>query len=137
MPKKNGTHLRNTAGLQEYHQKNREKLMVRVEGVIQKLKRERQPINFSVVARTARVSNAWLYREPAIRQQIEQLRVTAVTPRKVAVPAGERISDASLRAQNEALRKRILELTNKIRVLEEQKSVAYGIISSNDLPSPD
>ncbi len=129
-------HARNTAGLKEGARKKSAETVRRFEQSVQKLLRERQPINFSSVARTAKVSVAWLYKVPQVRERIEHLRGTH-QPAKYSVPQSERISDAGLRAQNNALKKRNQELANEIVVLRERIGVAFGIIASNNLPIPD
>lgn len=136
MARKPGTYAPNTAGLKESARKKSAETVRRFEQSVQKLLRERQPINFSSVARTAKVSVAWLYKVPQVRQRIEHLRGTHHRA-KFSVPQSERISDAGLRAQNNALKKRNQELANEIVVLRARIGVAFGMIASNNLPIPD
>jgi Family of unknown function (DUF6262) len=52
-------------------------------------------ITFAAVAGEARVSRSWLYSQPDIREQIQQLR-QATRSAAAPIPAGQRASDASL-----------------------------------------
>ncbi len=135
MPRKTGNHERNISGLKQSAQEKREKTVRRCEQAIQKLLRERKDINFSLVARTAKISVAWLYKEQEVRRRIEHLRGT-YQPSRSTVPYAERVSDASLRSQNKALKIRNQQLIEEIRLLGERISIAYGIISDNNLAIP-
>lgn len=68
------TPLRNVDGLRENAQRKRALAIERTEQAIQKLLSEGKTINFNIVASTAKVSTAWLYKEPEIKARIEHLR---------------------------------------------------------------
>jgi hypothetical protein len=61
-----------------------------------------QPVTFRAVAAAAGVSRAWLYRQPALRAEIERLRADAPASSH-PVPAGQRASDQSRQQRIEAL----------------------------------
>src|SRR5215211_5962328 len=60
-------------------------------------------VTFQSVARRAGVSRQWLYTQPALRLEIEQLRDRA-SAQPDGVPARQRASEASLRQRVETLR---------------------------------
>jgi Family of unknown function (DUF6262) len=67
---------------------------------LRELDRAGTPVTFAGVARAARVSRSWLYTQPDISGQIRRLRQHADGSGSAgAVPAGQRTSDASLRAR--------------------------------------
>lgn len=134
--KKSGNHPRDTSGLKRSAQAKRAGTIQKCERALQKMQRERRAINFTGVARAAKVSVAWLYKEPSIRQRIEVLRGKN-SSRKVVLPPSERITDAGLRAQNNALKLRNQQLAEEIGKLKERISVAFGLIASHNLPIPD
>ena len=84
------------------------------------------PVTFEAVARHAGVSRSWLYAQPGIRAEIQQLRdATARTPAR-PVPAGQRASDASLLARLETALARNRELASENQRLRRQLANALG-----------
>jgi len=85
-----------------------------------------EPVTFESVARKAGVSRSWLYTEPDVRAEIEQLR--AARPRTPAspVPARQRTSEASLLRRLEAAHDRIRALTQENKQLREHLARALG-----------
>lgn len=67
-------------------------------------------INFQAVARAAGVSRQWLYQQPDLRREIDQLR-TANANLGPSVPAAQRGTEASLRQRIRSL----LEENNRLR----------------------
>jgi hypothetical protein len=76
----------------------------------------------SCVPRRARVSRQWLYGQPALRAQIEQLRER---PSR-GVPARERASDASLQQRLRSLIDDNHALREQVRALTHELALAYG-----------
>lgn len=72
------TWKRNTAGITAHAQSRKEHKRKGVEDAITTLLRERKPVNFNTVARTAQVSKAYLYSQPDLRERIEALRQQGV-----------------------------------------------------------
>ncbi len=72
------TWKRNTAGITAHVQHRKAQKRKGVEDAITSLLREQKPINFNTVAKTARVSKAYLYSQPDLRERIEALREQAV-----------------------------------------------------------
>ena len=78
------------------------------------------PVTFEAVARQAGVSRSWLYAQPDIRAQIQQLRDTTAKAPARPVPARQRASDASLLARLETALARNRELASENQRLRQQ-----------------
>ena len=84
------------------------------------------PVTFEAVATAAGVSRSWLYAQPDIRAEIEQLRAVSSRAPATPVPARQRSSDASLLRRLEAANERIRHLAEENRVLRAQLAQALG-----------
>jgi TPP-dependent 2-oxoacid decarboxylase len=112
--------------LQKAAQEKAEATAQRVDDAIRLLLKERKPINFKVVAETARVSTAWLYAHEEIKQRIIHLRASQSPKASLALPLREQASNASKDAVIAALRKKAKEQEEEIHQLKRQLEVAYG-----------
>ncbi|WP_219420338.1 DUF6262 family protein [Pseudonocardia nigra] len=65
MPADNSAHLRDAA------HRRREQTLQRARHALRQLEADGAPVTFELVARTAEVSRAWLYREPDIREAVQ------------------------------------------------------------------
>ena len=97
----------------------------RAERALRELDREGAAISFQAVALRAGVSRQWLYTQPALRSEIEQLRDRAPT-RTTGVPARQRASEASLRQRLETLRAENQRLREENAGLKTELAMAYG-----------
>lgn len=123
---------RNTEGLKQNAQKKREQSFKKVEQGIQKLLRDKEPINFNTVAKASGLSKAWLYKEPEIKSRIEFLRESHSESKKI--PVKERASDSSKDTIIKTLKERIKKLEAENKGLREQHEVIYGrVIYVSDL----
>jgi hypothetical protein len=77
------------------------------------------------LADAAGVSRSWLYRQPQLREQIEQVRQQQPS-KGPAVPAAERATADSLRQQIHAYREEIARLTKENQALYEQLARQLG-----------
>jgi Family of unknown function (DUF6262) len=98
--------------------------------------RSGQPVTFAGIASAAGISRSWLYTQPDISDQIRRLR----TKTDGTVPAGQRATDASLRARLTAALDRNKQLADDNARLRRQLARALGdqrprIRSGND-PAP-
>jgi hypothetical protein len=84
-----------------------------------------EPINFGHLARTAGVSRSWLYRQPELRHQIEQLRQSR-PPKRSSVPAAQRASDDSNRQKLALYREELARLQAENRELRDQLARKLG-----------
>ena len=84
-------------------------------------------MTFAAVAQAAGVSRSWLYTQPDISGQIRRLREsTAGTGSADAIPAGQRTTEASLRARLTATLDRNRQLADENARLRRQLAQALG-----------
>ena len=95
-----------------------------------------EPVTFATVARRAQVSKSWLYAQPDLRAEIENLRATHRQAPDSRIPARQRSSDASLRQRLEAASTRLRQLAEENRTLREQLARALGEQRSATSPRP-
>ena len=85
------------------------------------------PVTFAGVAQAAGVSRSWLYTQPDISGQIRRLREkTNDAGSAGAIPAGQRTTDASLRARLAAALDRNKQLADENARLRRQLARALG-----------
>jgi Family of unknown function (DUF6262) len=94
---------------------------------LRELDRSGAPVTFASVAQTAGISRSWLYTQPDISSQIRRLRQeTNGTGSAGAIPAGQRATDASLRARLTVALDRNKQLADENARLRRQLSRALG-----------
>jgi Family of unknown function (DUF6262) len=93
---------------------------------LRELDRAGTPVTFAGVAQAAGVSRSWLYTQPDISSQIRRLRSTDGAGSAGAVPAGQRATDASLRARLAAALDRNRQLADENARLRRQLARALG-----------
>ena len=94
---------------------------------LRELDRSGHAVTFTAVARAAGVSRSWLYTQPDISSQIRRLRQQANGARSaIAVPTGQRPTDASLRARLTAALDRNKQLADENARLRRQLARALG-----------
>ena len=117
-------HERNVDGLRQNAQKKRQQALEKTEQGIRQLLKSGRPVNFETVAEVAGVSKAWLYREPEIKERIEQLRAQGTG--KTPVVSKPKALDASKDAISKTLKERIRRLEAEVRGLREHIEVVTG-----------
>jgi hypothetical protein len=120
MPADTADHL--AAAARRRHELTRAKAI----RALRELARTGIPVSFELVARTAGVSRSWLYSQPDIRDQIQQLRSATQRAPSSPVPATQRASDASLLRRLQAASERNRSLTEENRRLRRQLAEALG-----------
>lgn len=123
---------RNVDGLRQNAQKKRQEALNKVEQGIRQLLKEGKPINFQSVAGAANVSKAFLYKEPDIKERVEQLRQQGAEKKP---ELRQKASDASKDSMIRTLRERLKKLEAENQELRKQVEVAYGLAHSNTLES--
>ncbi len=111
----------NTAPIIAAARRRHELTRARAIQAIRELDRAGTPVTFAAVAGQAGVSRSWLYSQPDIRGQIQQLRNTTSRSATAPVPASQRASDASLLRRIEAAhgeRKQLLQ--ERARLIQER-----------------
>ena len=91
---------------------------------LRELDRAGTPVTFAGVAQAAGISRSWLYTQPDISDQIRRLREK--TDGAGAIPAGQRATDASLRARLTAALGRNKQLADENARLRRQLARALG-----------
>ncbi len=85
-----------------------------------------EEITFQAVAQAAGVSRQWLYTQPELRGEIEQLRAADDRLGDRPVPARERASENSLRHRNRALLEENQRLRAEITAVKQELAAALG-----------
>jgi hypothetical protein len=93
---------------------------------LRELDRTGTPVTFQSVAFAAGVSRSWLYRQADLRAEIERLREATGRAPAPAIPAGQRSSDASLRARLDAALQRNRHLAEENQRLRRHLAAALG-----------
>ena len=94
---------------------------------LRELDRAGVPVTFAGVAQAAGISRSWLYTQPDISGQIRRLRQkTNGAGSAGAIPAGQRSTDASLRARLAAALDRNKQLAEENTRLHRQLARALG-----------
>lgn len=116
----------NTAQLADSARRRHELTRAKAIRALRELDRAGTPVTFELIARTGGISRSWLYSQPDIRDQIQQLRDTARRAPSSRVPAGQRASDPSLRQRLRAACERNRQLTEENQRLRRQLAEALG-----------
>ena len=93
---------------------------------LRELDRAGTPVTFASVAQAAGISRSWLYTQPDISGQIRRLRTKADGAGSAAIPAGQRATDASLRARLTTALDRNKQLADENARLRRQLARALG-----------
>ncbi len=93
---------------------------------LHELDRAGAPVTFAGVAQAAGISRSWLYTQPDISGQIRRLREKTDGRPTGAIPAGQRATDASLRARLTAALDRNRQLADENARLRRQLAAALG-----------
>ena len=92
---------------------------------LRELDRAGTPVTFAAIA-SAGISRSWLYTQPDIRSQVQQLRDSHRTGTSAAIPAAQRPTDSSLRARLAAALQRNQALAEENARLHRQLARALG-----------
>jgi hypothetical protein len=128
MPADNTAHLVTAA--RRRHELTRAKAI----RALRELAQAGTPATFELVARTAEVSRSWLYSQPDIRAEIQQLRDMNRRAPSSPIPTVQRASEASLLQRLQATGKRNRELTEENRRLRRQLAEALGQLRTPGRP---
>ena len=121
--------------LREAAQARHDATLRRAEATLRTVVRHGTPITFRAFAEMAGVSRSWLYRQPQLREQIEQLRQQRPS-KGPAVPPAERATADSLRQQIHAYREEIARLTKENQALYEQLAHRLGAARAAAVTAP-
>jgi hypothetical protein len=113
------------AGLRAAAARKRERASSRAAAAMRELDQRGEDVTFQRVARHAGVSRQWLYEQPGLRAEIEQLRDQRDRP-ETRVPSAQRTSDRSLRQHVDTLRAENRGLREENTALKAELALAYG-----------
>ena len=116
----------NTAHLLAATRRRQEQTRSKAIRALRELARSAGPVTFEAVAHRAGISRSWLYTQPDIRDQIEQLRATTHRSPGRPLPASQRASTQSLLVRLEAAMARNKKLAAENRQLRHQLALALG-----------
>ena len=114
-----------TAVLKETQQKRKEQKRQQVFSAIQVLQEQGKTITFPNIAQVANVSVSYLYKWPQLKDYIQSLREKQAIQSKLPPPKREP-GPHSLKTLHEISRKRINELEDKVRELQQQNQLLRG-----------
>lgn len=125
---------RNTQGLQAHAQHRKEATVARVNTAIDTLLRTRAPVNFNTVAQEARVTKAYLYKYPQVRDRIAALREQQqgyqlrqqTTRAQAKTEASKDVVILAKDRQIRELEQEIRRLKEEIQQLKKDLQVAHG-----------
>ncbi len=121
--------------LRQAAQARHEATLARATGALEDLRRQSQHINFQHLAKAAGISRSWLYRQPELCQQIQQLR-TSVPTKMGNAQSFQRASTASLHQQLHVYREEIARLRAENSALKDQLARQLGISRAASVTSP-
>ena len=120
-------HKRNTTGLARAAKERREETAKRVESAIKLLVKEKKAINFNSISKIANVGKPWLYKEDAVRKQIEHLRdKTRFIDDHVQTSSSNKATKKSKEHIIQMLKDRVHKLEDENKKLHEQVETLYG-----------
>jgi DNA anti-recombination protein RmuC len=123
----------NTAALVRAAHHKHDLALERATDALRALDRAGEPITFHSVANAASVSRAWLYRQPALRAEIDELRQIQQRSPASALPLAQRASAESLQRRLEASTDEIRRLHEENARLRDQNARLLG--ERRSLPS--
>jgi hypothetical protein len=115
-----------TGHLRRAAQARHEATTARAEAALRQMHEAGQPVTFRGVAEAAGVSRAWLYRQPALRGEIDRLRSAHPAASHPQHPAPPRGSEESRQRRIEALLEDNTRLRAENTRLHRQVAVLLG-----------
>lgn len=126
MMRSDQTWARNTSGLRHSAQQRAAATRKRVDDALAALLRDPdRPVNFNTVAAAAGVTKAYLYKEPAVRERIDQLRREQAGRQHALEPRLDR-TEMSARLLLIAKDRRIRELESRLHHLDQELATCRG-----------
>lgn len=121
----------NTAHLITAAQRRHELTRAKAIRALRELDQAGSQITFEAVARQAEVSRSWLYAEPDIKDQIQQLRALGDRTPNTPLPSRQRCTDTSLLHRLAVANQRNRELAEENRRLRRQLEQVLGELRAN------
>ena len=112
--------------LREAAQARHDTTLQRAEDTVRRLANRGETVTFRRVADAAGVSRSWLYQQPELRAQIDQLRGRPTSGNHAAAPTAEQATADSLRQLVRTYRAEINRLRAENQTLREQLARRLG-----------
>jgi len=112
--------------LREAAQARHDTTLQRAEDTVRRLANRGETVTFRRVADAAGVSRSWLYQQPELRAQIDQLRGRPTSGNHAAVPTAEQATADSLRQLVHTYRAEINRLRAENQTLRKQLARRLG-----------
>jgi len=112
--------------LRQAAQTRHDTTLQRAEDTVRRLANRGETVTFRRVADAAGVSRSWLYQQPELRAQIDQLRSRPASDNHAAVPTAEQATADSLRQLLHTYRAEINRLRAENQTLREQLARRLG-----------
>ena len=116
--------------LDKLHKKRKEDTLKKLDNTIDTMLKRKDKVNFNSVSNESGISKATIYNNPAIRERIETIRQQQMqlpTQRQQKIEMSEKSKDALI----ESLRRKIKNLEEDNKKLNEQLKRCYGKIYKN------
>ncbi|MBV8993864.1 MAG: hypothetical protein JO287_09220 [Pseudonocardiales bacterium] len=115
-----------TARLAQHAQARHEQTVQRAQAALSAMARDGDPVTVANLAAKAAVSRAWIYTQPGLRDQIEQIRQDTTRCGSPCRQPGSRASEDSLRRRLELAHQRISQLRAENQQLRRDLAIAHG-----------
>jgi|GEM_PF-398022 len=119
---------RNTSGLEAHAQQKRESAIKRTEDAIARLIKDKRPVNFKTVSEESGVSRTWLYKEPEIKDRINQIKNKQTNKSRSKKKVDNQLNDRPIdKAEIDELKTKIKKLETENFALRNHLEVVYGM----------
>ncbi len=119
---------RNTSGLEAYAQQKRESAIKRTEDAITRLIKDKRPVNFKTVSEESGVSRTWLYKEPEIKDRINQIKNKQTNKYRRKRKVDNKLTNQPIYpSQIDELKTKINKLETENYALRNHLEVVYGM----------
>ena len=107
-----------------------EQVLQRARAALAAMARDGTPVTVARLAAEASVSRAWIYTQPGLRDEIDQLRSGTARTSPASRPGESRASDSSLRRRLELAHEKIAQLRAENQQLRHDLEVVHGQLRS-------
>ena len=114
------------ASLAEHARARHEQTLQRAQAALAAMASDGTAVTIARLAAEAGVSRAWIYTQPGLRDQVEQMQRGHAPGRPRARPPGSRASDESLRRRLELAHQKITQLRAENQQLRHDLAAAHG-----------
>ncbi len=125
-----------TARLAEHARARHDQALQRARAALTAMARDGEPVTVSRLAAEAAVSRSWIYTQPGLRGQIEQIRQATARNTPPGRQPRSRASDNSLRLRLELAHQKITQLRAENQQLREDLAIAHGQIRAATASTP-